>query len=127
MAAAESVSTGSGGTADSASAVSADDRDELSRCFVCRKILAASQGGGSRCSQCHMFEYCSVACQRVHWKSGGHKSECAHIAAARSQGSPTKRRRVVKTPDSGTVLKETVPNDVGAPTTVTGTLLAELA
>jgi hypothetical protein len=42
-----------------------------------------------------MFEYCSVKCQRVHWKSGGHKSECANIAAAaRSLGSPEKKNQV---------------------------------
>ena len=29
-----------------------------------------------KCSQCLQTRYCSTACQRTHWKEGGHKAQC---------------------------------------------------
>jgi hypothetical protein len=34
------------------------------------------------CSGCRVMLYCSKDCQRTHWKAGGHKGECATLAAA---------------------------------------------
>ena len=34
------------------------------------------------CARCHTI-YCSRACQKAHWNSGGHKKACAGIARAR--------------------------------------------
>jgi TPR repeat protein len=28
------------------------------------------------CKQCHTTQYCSTACQRKHWREGGHSKEC---------------------------------------------------
>ena len=35
-----------------------------------------------RCARCYAL-YCSRACQKAHWTSGGHKNECEGIARAR--------------------------------------------
>jgi hypothetical protein len=32
--------------------------------------------GLHRCGGCRGVMYCSAACQKVHWKQGGHKQEC---------------------------------------------------
>ena len=34
-----------------------------------------------KCSRCHVAAYCSRACQVQHWKKGGHKQQCAQLAA----------------------------------------------
>jgi tetratricopeptide (TPR) repeat protein len=35
-----------------------------------------SKPGVHLCSRCRGVKYCSAACQKVHWKQGGHKQEC---------------------------------------------------
>ena len=37
---------------------------------------ACSKPGVHLCSRCRGAKYCSAACQKVHWKQGGHKQEC---------------------------------------------------
>jgi hypothetical protein len=37
-----------------------------------------------RCAGCMSVKYCSAACQKVHWKQGGHKQECSAICAKRA-------------------------------------------
>jgi hypothetical protein len=32
------------------------------------------------CARCRGVKYCSAACQKVHWKQGGHKQECTPSA-----------------------------------------------
>ena len=41
------------------------------------------------CSGCRCAAYCSRECQARHWKEGGHKRECAQLAAAASSGAAT--------------------------------------
>jgi tetratricopeptide (TPR) repeat protein len=36
------------------------------------------------CARCKSVKYCSAACQKVHWKQGGHKQECTPSAAKAS-------------------------------------------
>lgn len=36
------------------------------------------------CSACKSVRFCSKACQVANWKQGGHKAECATLAAARA-------------------------------------------
>jgi tetratricopeptide (TPR) repeat protein len=46
--------------------------------------------GLHRCGGCKSVMYCSAACQKVHWKQGGHKQECKKPAAqARPAGVAT--------------------------------------
>jgi hypothetical protein len=46
--------------------------------------------GLHRCGRCKGVMYCSAACQKVHWKQGGHKQECKKPAAeARPAGVAT--------------------------------------
>ena len=35
-----------------------------------------------KCSGCQAVSYCSRECQVRHWKEGGHRRECAQLAAA---------------------------------------------
>jgi tetratricopeptide (TPR) repeat protein len=46
--------------------------------------------GLHRCGWCKGVMYCSAACQKVHWKQGGHKQECKKPATdARPTGAAT--------------------------------------
>lgn len=38
-----------------------------------------------KCSACKAVAYCSRECQVAHWKQGGHKTECANLAAQQKQ------------------------------------------
>jgi hypothetical protein len=51
-----------------------------SRCANCG-MAAAAKGLPKllRCSKCKSVAYCGAACQRVHWKAGGHKAACKKI------------------------------------------------
>ena len=44
-------------------------------CHVCQKSTA-NEKEFKRCGRCLGFYYCSKACQKKHWKHGGHKNEC---------------------------------------------------
>ena len=51
-----------------------------SRCANCGKTAAATGLPQLlRCSKCKSVSYCGAACQRVHWKAGGHKAACKKI------------------------------------------------
>ena len=51
-----------------------------SRCANCGKTAAATGLPQLlRCSKCKSVAYCGAACQRVHWKAGGHKAACKKI------------------------------------------------
>ena len=54
------------------------------RCSNCDSMLARST---NRCAQCRVAKYCNRECQVEHWKRGGHKQECAQLAAARADSS----------------------------------------
>jgi hypothetical protein len=40
------------------------------------------------CARCRCVRYCSAACQKVHWKQGGHKQACIPAAQASVQAPP---------------------------------------
>ena len=51
-----------------------------SRCANCGKTAAVTGLVQLlRCSKCKSVAYCGAACQRVHWKAGGHKAACKKI------------------------------------------------
>ena len=50
----------------------------LCSCASCAEETAANL----RCARCHTI-YCSRACQKTHWTSGGHKKACAGLSRAR--------------------------------------------
>jgi hypothetical protein len=33
-------------------------------------------GARLQCSRCKVVRYCDPACQKTHWKAGGHKAAC---------------------------------------------------
>jgi hypothetical protein len=43
-------------------------------CAHCKK--AGELGTMKFCGRCHRVYYCSVECQRMHWRRGGHKAVC---------------------------------------------------
>lgn len=43
---------------------------------TCNKQTTDEGVSLSRCSRCEVAHYCSVACQKTHWKAG-HKQQCA--------------------------------------------------
>ena len=49
----------------------------LTKCAACAAPL---ETGIKRCSRCKT-RYCSAACQRQHWRRGGHKLTCEIIAS----------------------------------------------
>jgi len=50
----------------------------------CDAPECSAPGPPKRCSRCHRAFYCSVACQRAHWKTG-HKEECFDVNIVREQ------------------------------------------
>ena len=57
-----------------------------SRCANCGKTAAATGLPQLlRCSKCKGVVYCGAACQRVHWKAGGHKLACKKIQSKQQQ------------------------------------------
>ena len=57
-----------------------------SRCANCGKTAAATGLPKLlRCSKCKSVAYCGAACQRVHWKAGGHKAACKKIQSKQQQ------------------------------------------
>ena len=51
-------------------------------------------GGLLRCVKCKCVKYCSAACQKAHWKRGGHKQSCGKSSAA--QGDKTDHAEIPK-------------------------------
>ena len=47
---------------------------------TCAACAAPLETGIKRCSRCKT-RYCSAACQREHWRRGGHKATCEIIAS----------------------------------------------
>ena len=47
----------------------------------------AKPGAQLRCAGCLVFRYCDQACQKQHWKQGGHKKACASKWAPPETGS----------------------------------------
>ena len=47
--------------------------DEISSCFVCRKILEGK--GSGKCSKCKLISYCSIEHQKLHWENS-HRQIC---------------------------------------------------
>jgi hypothetical protein len=69
--------------------------DDAIRCAT-----GCGKPGTKRCNGCMAVFYCSVECQRIHWKKNGHKAACkktqARVAAAMASaagGTPTQRGR----------------------------------
>jgi hypothetical protein len=65
--------------------------DDAVRCAT-----GCGEPGTKRCNGCKAVFYCSVECQRIHWKQNGHKAACkktqARVAAAMASaagGAPT--------------------------------------
>jgi tetratricopeptide (TPR) repeat protein len=61
-----------------------------------RCATGCGKPGTKRCNGCKAVFYCSVECQRIHWKQNGHKGACkktqARVAAAMASaagGAPT--------------------------------------
>ena len=50
------------------------------------------------CVQCRQRAYCSEACQKMHWKRGGHKTECE--ALRESSSANNARGRLPREPES---------------------------
>ena len=95
----------------------------------------------SSCERCRRAWYCSAACQKEHWKRGGHKEECSAASGERTRfrivydhpiveqlrrqaphGSPRKKRFEL---DEARIVKLQLPlgadmNVVAAPTNVAG-------
>jgi len=80
----------------SAAVASSSQRNYMksdNNCWNCGKTAAQAAAAGLamgardallRCSRCKRAVYCSAGCQKVHWKSGGHKAMCEPAA---QQGS----------------------------------------
>lgn len=48
-------------------------------CEWCYANDGQSDTSYMRCVRCSRVRYCSVECQRAHWKYGGHKTECSAL------------------------------------------------
>eukprot|EP00173_Palmaria_palmata_P003935 Plantae.Rhodophyta-Palmaria_palmata.ctg4410.p1 GENE.Plantae.Rhodophyta-Palmaria_palmata.ctg4410~~Plantae.Rhodophyta-Palmaria_palmata.ctg4410.p1 ORF type:complete len:227 (-),score=15.20 Plantae.Rhodophyta-Palmaria_palmata.ctg4410:203-862(-) len=49
------------------------------KCATCGSVCETQW-----CSKCRVTRYCSVACQREHWKYGGHKKHCKFLRVSSS-------------------------------------------
>ena len=47
------------------------------RCASCGQAEGDADTKLKKCGACGEVSYCSVACQKRHWKHGGHKQACA--------------------------------------------------
>ena len=54
-------------------------------CSGCSRLSAQLR----KCSGCRQAAYCSRECQVRHWKEGGHRRECAQLAAAAGGSAAT--------------------------------------
>jgi hypothetical protein len=49
-------------------------------CAHCKKM--GELGTMKRCGRCRLACYCSVECQKLHWKGGGHKKVCGKVGGS---------------------------------------------
>jgi Tfp pilus assembly protein PilF len=68
----EGACTGAGAGAGADSSPSTKKKAARKPCGSCGKLV----GNTLQCSQCKSTCYCSLDCQKAHWKGGGHKHEC---------------------------------------------------
>jgi hypothetical protein len=54
-------------------------------CAACGLLMI--KGLSKKCSQCHIPHYCSVDCQKDHWKRGGHLKWCEDGNACRTSAN----------------------------------------
>jgi len=52
-------------------------RIQKTSCAVCGATRCPNGGRLLVCSRCESVAYCCVEHQKIHWKSGGHKQQCA--------------------------------------------------
>ena len=52
------------------------------KCAQCNSVSAHLR----RCERCLAVQYCSKSCQARHWIEGGHRQQCAALAATRAGG-----------------------------------------
>ena len=64
------------GHADAKEFLPKNEEAILSQCASCGKPRAAMAEDPKRCNRCFAAAYCSAACQKQHWKRGGHKVAC---------------------------------------------------
>mmetsp|Transcript_20603 Transcript_20603/g.25282 ORF Transcript_20603/g.25282 Transcript_20603/m.25282 type:complete len:353 (-) Transcript_20603:39-1097(-) len=62
-----------------------------------------------RCSRCHLVRYCSIRCQKAHWKAG-HKAVCLPTSIKAPTLSPTQNPHVRLLPPSFTNLLQEKKN-----------------
>jgi hypothetical protein len=68
-----------------------DRRISASRaCWRCGAAEDLSLGKLLTCARCRMAVYCSRACQKRHWKDGGHKGECQPYCEFPCAGNATR-------------------------------------
>ncbi|CCG83938.1 protein of unknown function [Taphrina deformans PYCC 5710] len=55
----------------------------LQRYAICSSLICNNDGKLKRCGRCNSVAYCSRSCQVFHFKSQGHRTDCAKICEAR--------------------------------------------
>ena len=68
-------------------------------CAQCGKVPTTGKKAFPRCSRCLVPHYCSSACQRNHWKHGGHKGQCAELAKSQPHPHLQKHGPTTKLPN----------------------------
>ena len=53
------------------------------------------------CSRCKLVVYCSTACQRTHWRDGGHKQACVSVKDQHQEQQAVKTVNTVTTGKKG--------------------------
>jgi hypothetical protein len=53
-------------------------------CAHCKKV--GESGTMKRCGRCRRVSYCSLECQKLHWKGGGHKNVCGKEGSSGDRG-----------------------------------------
>ena len=56
-------------------------------CSNCGKAARSSKKALKVCGTCRNAQYCNVACQKEHWKRGGHKLMCFKSSGSVATGS----------------------------------------